>query len=261
MRKKNLINGSIYLTSVLLLIIIVQIFSLLINNDVILPSVFTIISDFFTKIVAPKTYLYITNTLLNLLLSLIISFIIGMILGILGGLFNPLRVFLKPWITILRSIPVVSSLVIIMILAGFSKTPFVLSCLTIVPIIYEGFCNGVRNIDKDIMDVWKLNSNLNLRVIFRVYIPMILGYIKTAFILALGLGIKVVIMAEYFAGDKGTLGEAIIPAANMLDYTSVYSYSIIMILLVIMLESLPKLVAKLYNYYKFNLLINKKNKI
>lgn len=259
--RKSLVNTIIYFASILLLIIIVQILSQITNNEIIFPSVFEIIGDFFKKLFTPKTYLYIGNTLLNLLLSLIISFIIGMILGVLGGLFNPVRIFLKPWVTILRSIPVASSLVIIMILAGLSKTPFIISCITIIPVIYEGFCNGIKGIDKTMMDVWRLNSRLNLQVIFRVHIPMILGFIKTSFILALGLGIKVVIMAEYLAGDKNTLGSALMPAANMLDYTSVYSYSIIMIILVLALEALPSLIAKIYNYCKFKLSINKRNKI
>lgn len=224
---KKIINGSIYLTSILLLFIIIQLLSLKVNNDIIFPSAFTIIGDFFKKLFSSKTYLYIGNTLLNLLLSLFLSFLIGMILGILGGIFDKIRIFLKPWITILRSVPVASTIVIIMLLAGLANTPFIISCLTIIPIIYEGFCNGIRNIDKDIMDVWKLNSKLSLRVIIRVHIPMILGYIKTSFILALGLGIKVVIMAEYLSGDNNTLGSALIPAANALDYVGVYSYTII----------------------------------
>lgn len=250
--KNNINTKGIYFSSIILLIFIIYILSFAINNEIIFPSIITIFSDLISKLFTAKTYLYIGNTLLNLLLSLSLSFIIGTILGILGGLFKYVRLFLKPWMTILRSIPIASSLVIIMIVCGLSITPFVIACITIIPIIYEGFCNGITSIDKDMLDVWKLNSNLNIKVIFKVYIPLILSFIKTSFVLALGLGIKVIIMAEYLSGDKNTLGSALMPASNMLDYASVYSYTIIMILLVLILESLPKIIFKIYNYYKFD---------
>lgn len=249
--RKAFLRIGIYFCSVFFLILLIQLCSMGVNNSIILPSVFDIFKSLFKIISTPKTYLYIGNTLKNLVISLFFSFLIGMLLGILAGLFPYVRLFLKPWITILRSIPLASSLVIIMILAGLAHTPYYVAGIMLIPIIYEGFCQGISGLDSAWMDVWRLNSNLSLKVLIRVHLPLIAPAVRTAFVSSVGMGIKVIIMAEYLAGIKNTLGSAILPAANMLDYSSVYAYSILMVLLVLCLEALPKLFAGGIRYFHF----------
>ncbi len=258
--RRFVLRAGIYFLSIFVLIIVIQLCSMGVNNSIILPSIFEIFKSLIKIITESQTYLYIANTLRNLIVSLLFSFLIGMILGILGGLFTYVRLFLKPWITILRSIPLASSLVIIMILAGLSRTPYYVCSIMLIPIIYEGFCQGILCLDSTLMDVWKLNSNLSFKVLIRVHIPLIATHIKTAFISSVGMGIKVIIMAEYLAGIKNTLGSAILPAANMLDYGSVYAYSIIMVVLVLVLEALPKLLSKCISYIQFYYHQNKHKK-
>lgn len=255
LNKASIMNNTIkrvlvYLLSILIIFVVIELLSLYINNTFIFPSVKKILTAFFDVIKDYKTYLYIGNTLLNLLVSLIISFIIGMILGVLGGLFKYVRVFLKPWITILRSIPLASCIVIIMIIAGLNKTPYFVCSIMVMPIIYEGFCEGIINIDKSLMDFWRLNSKINLLVLTKVHFPLIINSIKLSFISAIGIGIKVVIMAEFLAGVKNTLGEAIILYSDLIAYDYVWAYSIIMILIVIIIENLPYLIAYLYRYLR-----------
>lgn len=250
--RKTFLRGGIYFLSVFVLILGIQLCSMGVNNEIILPSVFDILNRFFVLLATQKTYLYILNTLKNLVLSLLFSFVIGMVLGVLAGVFPFVRTFLKPWITIMRSIPLASCLVIIMILAGFSKTPYYVCSIMLIPMIYEGFCQGIMSIDTTLMDVWKLNSRLSALVIFKVHIPLIASYIKTAFFSSVGMGIKVVIMAEYLAGIQNTLGSAILPSVSMLDYTSVYAYSIIMVLLVLVLEAVPKFIVRFVKYIRFS---------
>lgn len=250
--RKIFLRWGIYSLSVFALLLGIQLCSMGVNNKIILPSIFDILNRFFVLLTVHKTYIYILNTLKNLVISLLFSFIIGMILGILAGVSSYVRIFLKPWITILRSIPLASCLVIIMILAGFSKTPYYVCSIMLIPIIYEGFCQGILSIDATLMDVWKLHSRLSFTVIFKVHIPLIASYIKTAFLSSVGMGIKVIIMAEYLAGIQNTLGSAILPSVSMLDYTSVYAYSILMVLLVLALETVPKLITRLVKYVRFS---------
>lgn len=256
--RKSLYHIAIYFISIGLLVFIIQLCSLGVNNEIILPSVGNIFQSLFKLLFTSKTYIYIKNTLINLLLSLLFSSFVGMLLGLLAGISSKVRLFLKPWITILRSVPLASTLILIMVLAGLAKTPFIVCSIMLIPMIYEGFCQGVLSLDKEYMDVWKLSSKLNIKVIYKVYIPLIAPYIKTALISSIGMGIKVVIMAEYLAGVKNTLGSAIIPAANMLEYSEVYAYSILMVIVVLLLEALPKGIVKVYQYLKFSYYPKKK---
>jgi ABC-type nitrate/sulfonate/bicarbonate transport system permease component len=59
-------------------------------------------------------------------------------------------------------------------------------------------------------------------------------------------------MAEYLAGSSNSLGYAIKPAADNLDYASVYGYCIIIVLLVFIIEYLPKLIVKIIDRINSN---------
>ena len=238
----------------ILSVVTIYLFSLLIssvfNNPIILPSPNEVIVSFFTLLGTSSTYIYILNTLLSLLISLVISFVIGFIFGIISGLNENIRLFLKPIVTIIRSFPLVAIIILILVIAGFKTTPYIVCSFVLTPIIYEGISNGISNIDQNYIDSYKIESKLNFTIIRKIYLPLIQSSIKAVFVSSIGLGIKVLIMAEYLAGSSSSLGYAIKPAADNLDYAKVYAYCIIIVLLVLIIEYLPKLIIKISDLIK-----------
>ena len=99
-----------------------------------------------------------------LLISLIISFIIGLVLGVFAGIYENVRVFLKPWITIMRSFPLAAIIILILIIAGFKNTPYIVTTFVLAPIIYEAVSNGITNIDQNLIDTYKLESKINFNI-------------------------------------------------------------------------------------------------
>lgn len=256
--KKSLISTIIYILSFLSILLVVQIFSSIINDDLILPNIGMIFSSLFKSFGKWNTYLYIFKTLYHLIIALLISIIIGASLGILAGINKHVKIFLKPWITIFRSIPLASAIVLIMIVFGLTKTPYVICVFMTISIVYEGFNKGIESLSDELMDVWRMDSKINPKIIAKIHLPLIAPHINVALINALGIGIKVIIMAEYIVGSKNTLGGAIYLSANQLDYANVYALSIIMIAIVLLLEYFPKFVIYFISYLKINH-NNKKN--
>ena len=95
------------------------------------------------------------------------------------------------------------------------------------------------------IDVYRLNSSFNLRILFSVYLPLMEGYLKQAYINAVGMGIKIVITTEYLVQTKNSLGKAVFSSSYFNDYDEIYAYALIMILLVLLLTEIPALITKL----------------
>ena len=234
-KSKNFKKGIIYILSFITLYIVSLVLSLVINNDIIFAHPNVILSTFFSLLGEANTYLYLGNTLLSLLISLGISFIIGLVFGVLAGISENIRTFLKPWITIMRSFPLTAIIIIILIIVGLDNTPYIVTTFVIAPIIYEAVAEGISNIDQTLIDTYRLESKVNFNIIRSVYLPLISSSLKASFTSAVGLGIKVLIMAEFLAGSDNTLGYAIKPAANNLDYPQVYAYCILIIITVLVI--------------------------
>ena len=240
----------ITIASIFVLYLAALLFSSSFNNIVILPSPNEVIKSLFSLLGTSQTYIYILNTLLSLLISLVISFAIGLILGILAGLNENIRLFLKPWITIMRCFPLAAIIILILIIAGFMATPCIVCSIVLTPIIYEGISNAISNIDQHYIDSYKIESKTTFRIITKVHLPLIQSNIKAVFASSVGLGFKVLIMAEYLAGSSSSLGYAIKPAADNLNYPQVYAYCIIIVILVLIIEHLPKLIINLTEHIK-----------
>ncbi len=232
----------IYLISIICIILGLYLIFFIIDNDIIFPSPYNILIALINLLKEQKTYIILGYSFLRLIISLLLSFLIGGTLGILAGKFNSFRVFIKPFMTILRSVPLASIIVIIIVILDFNKSPYVITLIMLIPIIYEAFLNGILNLDKDLMDVWKLESNMNEKVLINIIFPLAKPFITTAFIQSVGLGIKVLIMAEFICNTNNSIGKALVNSANYLEYDNVFAWTILAILFVIIIENIPKLI-------------------
>ena len=186
-----------------------------------------------------RTYRLILTTLVHLFVSLLISFSIGIAVGVAEGLCNFLHRLLYPLMTLLRSIPMIVLVVITMVLASYSKVPYIVCALVLVPFISEAVCEGCRNIDRDLVDVYRMNGSFSMRILFSVYIPLVSGYLKQSFVNATGIGIKIIVTTEYLVQTKDSLGKAIFTSGYFNEYQEIYAYALIMILLVLLFTELP----------------------
>ena len=232
----------IYLISIICIILGLYLIFFIIDNDIIFPSPYNILIALINLLKEQKTYIILGYSFLRLIISLLLSFLIGGTLGILAGKFNSFRVFIKPFMTILRSVPLASIIVIIIVILDFNKSPYVITLIMLIPIIYEAFLNGILTLDKDLMDVWKLESNMNEKVLINIIFPLAKPFITTAFIQSVGLGIKVLIMAEFICNTTNSIGKALVNSANYLEYDNVFAWTILAILFVIIIENIPKLI-------------------
>lgn len=250
----NLKKIGYFVLGIILIIFIVEILSLIKNDPIVFPNVLEIFKAFFNLLGQGSTYQMIGSTLLRLIFSLAISLFIGIIIGIFEGLYDNVRLILKPLMVLLRSLPMIVLVVIIMVLVSSSSwknIPIIGTSILLVPLISEAVAEGIKNMDKALIDVYKLNSNLRPYVIFKVHLPLIIGYLKQAFVNAIGMGIKIIVTTEYIVSATPSLGKGIFNAQYMIEYENIYAFAIIMIIVVLVVEYIPILFMKMINYLRF----------
>ncbi len=233
------------LTSIFLVLYLVY---LKIDNEIIFPNPITSLMTFADLFKQSNTYVIIGYTFLRLLISLSISFLIGGILGIIAGRFKIVRIFFKPWMIIFRSTPLASVIVLIMIILGMDRSPYVICMLMLIPIIYEAFLHGILSLDKELMQVWRLDTRFNFRILKKVIFPMSSSFINTAFSQSVGLGIKVLVMAEFVCYTPNSIGKALGQSANNLEYAEVFAWSLLAVILVVLVDLTPKIFKKISIY-------------
>lgn len=245
-------NQYLYLSLGILAILLVWLFaSIIVNNPIILPKIsetFKALSDLLSQITTYKTILY---TFIRVLIAIALGLIIGITLGVLSALHPWLYHFLTPLIKIMRVLPVASIILILLIMFGqngfndITFAPIIVALLLIIPIVFEGVYRGITSVDQDLIDVARLDASNNWSLIFNSYLPLVRKEIETALYQSIGLGIKVMVMAEYISQTQTSIGKALLDAKTFLEYDYVFAWTFILIVLCILIELIPQFVKYL----------------
>ena len=243
MARKNKWEWIAVIPGIVLVLILLEAGSYIKDDRLIFPSTGEIGREFLSLLREQDTWRQISTTLLHLLEAFALSACIGIVLGIAEGLIPYLHTLLKPLMTLLRSLPMIIMVIILMVLVQSYRTiPVTAGCMIVIPMISEAGYEGCIRIDPELIDVYRMNSGISLRVILQVYLPLMGGYMKQAFVNAFDTGLKVIVTAEYLVQTKDSLGKIIFQKYKNSDFSVMYAYALIMILLVILLTGLPQLV-------------------
>ena len=224
---------------VLLIAVLIQALGLLRQDRLVFPDITEIMRAFVRLLGEVSTYRMLLTTFTHLLTALIISAAAGVSIGFLEGLHHRVDRLLRPLMTFLRSVPMIVLIIITMVVSDYSHVPVIAASLILVPLISEATKEGCRSIPPELIDVYRMNSDLNLPVLTRVYLPLMAGYLRQAFAEAAGMGAKLVITGEYMVQTRDSLGKAIYSSAYFNEYQDIYALALIMVLMVLLLGVLP----------------------
>ena len=245
-RNKKGLNTLAFGLGILLVGGLIQAAGWLKGDKLVFPGVGEILQAFVRMLGEERTWKQIGTTLIHLAEALAAAAVIGTALGLAQGKSSFVRALLKPLMTLLRSIPMIVMTVIIMVLAKYEKVPLIATSLMLIPLISEATCEGFLRIEPEMIDVYRMNSGFSARVLFQVYLPLMAGYLKQAYVNAVGMGIKLAVTTEYLVQARDSLGKAVYSSAYFNEYAEIYAYALIMILLAVLVSEVPKWIGKAY---------------
>jgi NitT/TauT family transport system permease protein len=218
----------------LFVVLFVFLVGLLVAEPLVMPPAGDVM-EAFSGIITTQMSL-VAMTLLRLVLVLAFASVSGIALGLLAGIHPVLKNFLMPMMTILRTLPVISVIVVVLVVAGFSMTPYVVTFAIIMPVLYQATADAVEATDQAYVDVFLLESaNLKQRLL-RCHLPLIIVALSTATLHAVGLGIKVLVMTEYLSQTPDSVGYALFRAKTDLRYDRVFAWTLVLVILVLVIE-------------------------
>lgn len=250
-----LLKFLLVILGIFLILPIYEIIRISFNNSIIFPNLTKIFSTLFDLLKDSNTYLQIGITIGRTLLALLISFFFAYILGAISGLFNNVSYILKPFISLLKCIPV-PCFIFILLVIFFDRS--LLPILIVVfmvsfPIIYESTKGGIENIDDNIMLSLKLEGRYKPNSIFKVILPLGLPYVFISFLSSFGLSIKVEITAEILFNPQYTrgIGEIVYSAYYNANYQKLYASIILIAFIFLIIDGLIYFLKQILKKFEF----------
>lgn len=229
-------NKLISLSAVTLLLLVWFVISQNVGNTYIVPSPNQVFDDVFQLLTEVENLYIIGQSLFRLILSLLVASLTGIVLGFLAAKYKWINQFFKPIISTIRTTPIVAIIIILLVLVGRMNSVYIIVFLILFPIMYESIIGGVYNIDDNIFDAFRLDPSTLPQTFFYMYLPLTLSHIKIALLQSVGLGFKVLVMAEFIAQTHNSIGLKLYEASISINYSIIFAWSIIIIILAISIE-------------------------
>ncbi len=214
-----------------------QLYANAIDNHYILPPPMQVGQRLIELLRTPQTYHIIVASIRRLMVSISFAMIPGIFFGLLAGRMTTIDYALRPLVTTLRTLPVASVIVIVMILVGSPITLYVIAFLMLFPLVYEASKQGVLSIDTSINEALSLESSKRFAFMYSIDLPLAFPYIKTAFLQSFGLGFKVLVMAEFITQAPSSIGRALYDGTISIYYDTVFAWTLILIVIVTIIEN------------------------
>ncbi len=215
-----------------------QIFSVVINSELILPSPKLVLISIMQIINTKIFWINFCFTLHRIIVAFFISVSIGFFIGCLCGLNEYVNVFFKFPISIIRTTPVIAFILIALFWFKSSTIPIFVSILMTLPIICTSVANGFFSVDKKLIQMAKLYKISFFQQFIKIKMHFVLPYFLSGIKSAFGLTWKVVVAGEIISLPKKAIGTVLSQAQVHLETQKVIAYTILIVFFSFIIESL-----------------------
>ena len=200
-------------------------------NPIILPSPFEVANSMINSFKNLTIFPNLGITVLRAFLGLIFSFIIGFPLGIFMGINKTFYETIRPLVTFIQSMPVISWVLLALIWLDNKLIPLFVVVAAVIPIIILNIAEGIKRVDKKLLQMADIYNFSKIKILKNIYIPSVAGYFESSLKIVLGNSFKVVVMAEVLSHPGMGIGEKMSWARINIETADLLAWSIIVVLI------------------------------
>ena len=232
------------------LVLVWKAVSVLIGSSIILPSPEFTIGTFVEFLKTGDFWMAVASTTLRGLVGFFIAVALGIGIGLAAGLNAFIYRLFQPVLTIVRSTPIMSIILLALIWFSSGSVPVFVSLLITFPVITGNVIDGIRSSDAELLEMARLYRVSGGRVMRELILPSILPFVIAGSSTAMGLTWKVVVAAEVLSQPKHAIGTGLFESKSQLETAGVFAWTLVAIGLSFLFEGLIRLFEKSVSGWK-----------
>ena len=169
----------------------------------------------------------------------------GVLLGALTAASAWADVLLSPAVRVVRSTPVVSFILLILLWVSRRLVPGVVAGLMVLPVIWEAVRQGAAGADPLLLELARAYRFSRLKTVRLIYLPSLRPYFLSSATTGLGLAWKSGVAAEVLCLPRPAIGTQIYNAKLYLEIPDLFAWTAVVVALSLALENLFRVLLKL----------------
>lgn len=247
----NARNKRVTFLSVIIMILTWKIASLVNNNEALLPAPEIVFFNLFALFQSPDFQKIVGFTIIRGLIGFFLSLLCGIIFGSLAGLYEKVEKSLYPILVVLKSTPIMSIILLLLLWFGTEKTPVFAGFLVAFPIIYTNVMQGTKNVDTNLVEMSRVYGVNRFNIIKDVYFPATAPYLFAGISTAFSIGWKVTVGAEVISQPAFSVGSKMWEAKLYIEIDDLLAWTVLAIILSYIIEGLIKIFERKIVRWKY----------
>lgn len=162
--------------------------------------------------------------------------VLGVLLAVVTTGSTLADALVSPVITAVQATPVASFAILVLIWLDRDWVPVLICGMMVLPVIWSNVCTGIRETDRNLLEMAKAYRLPKRRILRRIYVPSVMPYFRAACGGALGLGWKAGIAAEVLTVPKQSIGRMISESKLYLLTEELFAWTLAVVLLSLLLQ-------------------------
>lgn len=217
--------------SILLIPVAWQLLSWQMAQPQLIPSFPDLVRALLRLVYTPGFLVSIGTTCLRACVGLLLSLAAASITAFLLNRSEGIRLLFMPWLSLLRSVPVISFILLALIFLNPEMIPLLIAFLTMYPLLTENLLKGLMNR----RDSWKILArqfHLNAwNRLFQINYPQLKPYLFSGLASAVGFGWRAIIMGEVLSQCVDGIGKRMKEAQVFIDVPELIAWTLVAIVL------------------------------
>lgn len=209
-----------------------------VGQELLLPSPVQVARELVSLARTPDFWLTIGRSVLRVLTGILSAVGLGVGLAFLTHKSAVMNALFSPVMTLVKSTPVASFIILALVWLGRSVVPVFISALMVLPVVWANVSAGLKGIDPQLLELARVYRLPRGRVLRRITWPSVLPHLRAALRSALGLGWKAGIAAEVLTVPPYSIGKRIYEAKLYLETTELFAWTAAVILVSLLIENL-----------------------
>ena len=218
--------------------------SAIINLPLILPSPIDVLIKLGQMSATQMFWRVMLISAIRVLIGIVVSYVLAFFLALLCHRVKFLYDFFMPAISVIKTTPVPSFILIAFVLMHRDLIPGLIAALIVFPVVFSNTIEGLRAARPELLETAKAYNLTFLDRAKCIWVPTLRPFMISAAGASVGLAIKAGIAAEVLICPEVSVGKYIFNAKQNMEYIELFAWTVAIIIFSYLLDIAFKLVLK-----------------
>ncbi len=235
--------------AVVLWLLVWHIAAVRLGEPLLLPTPLAVTKRLGELATTPIFWQYSLRSLVRVIAGIVSGAVVAVIVAALTAAFTPIDLLLRPLITVVKTTPVASFIILALLWLDEGILPVFISFLMVFPVIWANLHTALSSVPTAYRDLAKVYRLPLLRRIRRIYAPHALPHFLSACRSSMGLAWKAGIAAEAIALPAVSIGKQLMESKIYLETVDLFAWTTVVIVLSLILEVAASLIFRRMQAY------------